>query len=65
MPGIALFFDLVSILVLMDSRVKTKTGGSSVHLPREVSILVLMDSRVKTMKNVAFLNLIEKIQSLF
>ena len=39
---------LVSILVLMDSRVKTKRIQEKKKSENLVSILVLMDSRVKT-----------------
>jgi len=41
---------MVSILVLMDSRVKTPARGYPAGLIEGVSILVLMDSRVKTRK---------------
>ncbi len=39
---------IVSILVLMDSRVKTCAESSKRLIIKSVSILVLMDSRVKT-----------------
>jgi len=39
---------LVSILVLMDSRVKTESQATAKSIGLSVSILVLMDSRVKT-----------------
>jgi len=40
----------VSILVLMDSRVKTLHRRNDSNTSATVSILVLMDSRVKTIK---------------
>jgi len=38
---------IVSILVLMDSRIKIMMGTILLYLITSVSILVLMDSRIK------------------
>ncbi len=56
---------LVSILVLMDSRVKTNPEPQNPLEVDNVSILVLMDSRVKTKSDRKQYSISEEFQSLF
>jgi len=58
-------FTKVSILVLMDSRVKTELRPFFLFLFILVSILVLMDSRVKTVVELGVEEVLGKFQSLF
>ena len=48
---VATDLNYVSILVLMDSRIKIQPSRAHHQVPLPVSILVLMDSRIKIGKN--------------
>jgi len=55
----------VSILVLMDSRIKIKYYYPIPSAPDIVSILVLMDSRIKIQLKLSMQGVIDQFQSLF